>query len=220
MTDPQRDIAAMRREYGAQQLLESEAGFDPIALFSRWFAQAADVNPGPWFEPNIMTLATIDADGAPDARIVLMKDFSPAGLTFFTNYDSRKGAQLAADNRAAVVFHWVMLERQVRMRGRTERLDRAASEAYFQRRPRGSQLGALASAQSQPITSRDELEQLLGELEARHADHPVPTPPNWGGYRLLPEEVEFWQGRANRLHDRLQYIIQPNGSWQRRRLAP
>jgi pyridoxamine 5'-phosphate oxidase len=167
-----------------------------------------------------MTLATADADGFPTARVVLLKAVDGRGFQFFTNYESRKGAELAANPRAALAFLWIPLERQVRVRGTVERLTAEESDAYFATRPRGSQIGAWASRQSQPLERRGLLEQRWSDLEQMYAGREVPRPPHWGGYRVRPLEIEFWQGRENRLHDRLRYAAVPGGGWRVERLAP
>ncbi len=209
--------ADLRQSYQRDDLAEKDVLDDPIAQFQRWFdeALASDTH-----EPNAMTLATVGGDGQPSARIVLLKGIEPGGFVFYTNYDSRKGRELDAQGRAALVFWWPPLERQVRVEGRAERVDAAESDAYFASRPHGSRLGALASPQSQPIPDRDALEQRLHDLEARFpAGTSVPRPDSWGGYRVVPSAIEFWQGRPNRLHDRLRYT-RHGDAWQRERLAP
>jgi pyridoxamine 5'-phosphate oxidase len=170
-------------------------------------------------EPNAMTLATVDADGRPHCRVLLLKGLDDRGFTFFSNYDSAKGGQLAANPFAAMTFFWPALERQVRIEGRVERVTPAESDAYFQVRPLGSRLGAWASPQSRVIRDRSELESLLAQTEQRFLDKAPNCPPHWGGYRLLPERIEFWQGRPSRLHDRLNYRLL-DGAWVRERLAP
>jgi pyridoxamine 5'-phosphate oxidase len=207
--------ADLRREYVRDALLESEASADPIEQFRRWFADARQATIR---EPNAMTLATVDAAGAPAARVVLLKGFDDRGFTFFTNYVSRKGRELAGNPRAALCFFWDALERQVRIEGTVEQVDRAETEAYFASRPRGSQLGAWVSRQSEEVT-RDALERELAALMKRFGDGPIPAPDFWGGYRVVPTSIEFWQGRPSRLHDRLQYV-RVGGSWTRRRLSP
>ena len=209
-------IADLRREYALASLDERDVAPDPVAMFSRWFAeaQAADVA-----EPNAMTLATASADGAPSARMVLLKGVDDGGFVFFTDYRSRKAAELAANPRAALVFHWVELERQVRIAGSVARVAREETEAYFRTRPLGSRLGAWASEQSSVIAGRAVLDTRLRDVEARFAGEDVPAPPHWGGYRLAPGSVEFWQGRASRLHDRIRYVRR-GGAWAIERLSP
>jgi pyridoxamine 5'-phosphate oxidase len=190
---------------------------DPFVQFGKWLegAVAAQVQ-----EPNAMTLATVAPDGAPSARIVLLRNYGPSGFTFFTNYDSRKGKELAANPRAALVFHWQQIERQVRIEGTTERVSSAESDEYFSSRPLGSRLGAWASSQSAVIPTRAELQRLAEEVAARYPTGNVPRPPNWGGYRLTPSLFEFWQSQPSRLHDRLCYLCAGSGAWTIQRLAP
>lgn len=211
------DIAQLRQEYRRHDLSEIDVQPDPIDQFQQWFDEAVQSGVS---EPNAMTVATVDADGQPSARILLLKGIEDGGFVFFTNYESRKGAQLAANPRAALVFWWEVLERQVRVEGVVERIDAASSDAYFESRPRGSRLGAWASPQSRPIESRDVLTARLSDAAATYEDRPVPRPPHWGGYRLRPHRVEFWQGRPSRLHDRLDYVLRDDGTWHLRRLAP
>ena len=209
--------ADLRQTYRRADLTEAEALDDPMAQFRRWFDDALASGT---HEPNAMTLATVDGQGQPSARIVLLKGIEPDGFVFYTNYDSRKGQELDAQGRAALVFWWPPLERQVRVEGRVERVDAAESDAYFARRPHGSQLGALATPQSQPVPDRAALEQRLRDLEARFPEGTsVPRPAHWGGYCVVPTAVEFWQGRPNRLHDRLRYT-RHGDAWTRERLAP
>lgn len=198
-------------------LTESDLLDDPIALFERWFADAVAAELP---QVNAMTLATTGADGRVSARVVLLKGVDARGFEFFTNYESRKAGELAANPQAALAFLWVQLERQVRVVGDVERLDPAESDAYFATRPRGSQIGAWASQQSRPLADRAELEAHWAELEERYAGAAVPRPPHWGGFRVVPREIEFWQGRANRLHDRFAYTRAADGGWQRTRLQP
>lgn len=213
-----KSLADMRRDYTRDGLSEAASPDEPLALFQRWFAEAVATEQLP-VEPNAMTLATVDEDGRPHCRVLLLKALDAQGFTFFTNYDSDKGQQLAARPWAAMTFFWPTLERQVRIEGRVEKVSAEESDAYFQVRPLGSRLGAWASPQSRVIADREELEGYLADVEQRFADNAPACPPHWGGYRLLPERVEFWQGRASRLHDRLDYR-QADGAWQRRRLAP
>jgi pyridoxamine 5'-phosphate oxidase len=210
------DLAAMRRDYAARGLVEDDVLADPIAQFERWFedARAAGV-----FEPNGMTLATVGADGQPSARIVLLKGLDQRGLAFFTNLDSRKAREIGANGKGALVFWWGQLARQVRFEGTLERTADAEADAYFASRPRGSQIGAWASAQSQVIASRSALDQAAETCELRFANESVPRPPFWGGFRLVPVRAEFWQGQTDRLHDRLRYRREAGG-WRLERLAP
>jgi pyridoxamine 5'-phosphate oxidase len=206
----------LRIDYGRGTLEEADAAADPVGQFRRWFAdvQAAGIP-----EPNAMTLATADAAGAPSARVVLLKGFDERGFTFFTNYTSRKAEDLDANPRAALCFYWQPLERQVRVEGVAERVSRAESEAYFRTRPPSAQVGAWVSRQSRAVASRAELEQRERELVERFAGQEVPLPDFWGGYRVVPQRVEFWQGRPSRLHDRIEYARSATG-WTLRRLWP
>jgi len=212
-------LADMRRDYTRDGLSEAQAPEEPFSLFKHWFADAVRTEQLP-VEPNTMMLATVDADGRPHCRVLLLKGVDDNGFTFFSNYDSAKGQQLLANPHAAMTFHWPSLERQVRIEGRVERVTAAESDAYFQVRPLGSRLGAWASPQSQVIANRAELEGLLAQTEQRFLNQAPQCPPHWGGYRLCPERIEFWQGRTSRLHDRLNYRLQEGGAWMRERLAP
>jgi pyridoxamine 5'-phosphate oxidase len=216
-TEPIVQARDMRVNYTRGELLETDALADPVEQFRGWFAEASAAGIP---EINAMTLATADARGNPSARVVLLKEFGPRGFCFFTNYSSRKAADLDANPRAALVFFWQLLERQVRISGRVERVSRQESEHYFHARPVASQIGAWASRQSHLIASRDELERRESELEAQFAGQPVPLPDFWGGYRVIPDRFEFWQGRPGRLHDRLEYVWTAAGSWQIQRLQP
>jgi pyridoxamine 5'-phosphate oxidase len=215
--DPQH-LAAMRRSYELSGLAEADLAPTWLAQLRRWFDDAVSGGIG---EPNAMVVATVDADGLPDARTVLLKGLDEQGLTFFTSYGSAKGEQLAANPYAAIVFPWHDLQRQVRLRGPVERLPPAAADAYFASRPWGSRVSALASPQSQVLPSRAALEATRDELAARYPEGTdVPRPEDWGGYRLAPERVEFWQGRRDRLHDRLVYRRTDDGGWVVERLGP
>jgi pyridoxamine 5'-phosphate oxidase len=209
--------ADMRREYLRDKLLEADLLPDPINQFEQWFADAQLAG---IVEPNAMTLATATSDGVPSGRIVLLKGFDPNGFTFYTNYTSRKGRELEANPRAALTFHWQPLERQVRIEGTVSRVTREESEAYFRSRPVGSQIGAWVSRQGEVVSSREELDQRAAELSEQFKDKPVPLPEFWGGYRVAPASIEFWQGRPSRLHDRIEYVRDATGNWTKRRLAP
>jgi pyridoxamine 5'-phosphate oxidase len=211
------DPKELRIEYARSELDESSALPDPIAQFARWFDEAVAANVP---EANAMTLATSGKDGAPSARVLLLKGFDSRGFVFFTNYTSRKAREMEANPRAAMVFFWGPLERQARIEGTVLRVSRHESEEYFQTRPRLAQIGAWASHQSGQIASRALLEERQRELEARFGAGPVPLPDFWGGYRLVPATLEFWQGRPGRLHDRLSYCRSADGSWTLRRLEP
>lgn len=208
-------IANLRQNYDKSTLLESSLAATPLEQFSRWFDEAVAAQV---VEPNAMTLATSDTQGRPSARIVLLKGIDDRGLVFFTNYQSRKGSDLAVQPYASLLFFWPALQRQVRIEGNVEKVSTNESDQYFDSRPLGSRIGAWASPQSQPIT-RGELEARSLELAESLGEHPA-RPPHWGGYRLLPQRVEFWQGRPSRLHDRLLYQRDDQGEWQITRLAP
>ncbi len=216
MPDPL-NIAALRHDYVAHGLRRADLEPDAIKQFAKWFgaAAAAEIR-----DVNAMSLATIGSDGGPDVRIVLLKAISDRGLVFFTNYLSTKARQLEANPQAALTFFWVQLERQIRIRGTVERTSRDESEEYFRSRPLGSQLGAWASAQSEVIDDRSALEARLTEVTQQFAGGDVPLPDYWGGYRLYPDTIEFWQGRANRLHDRFRYTRQADQDWVIERLSP
>jgi pyridoxamine 5'-phosphate oxidase len=208
--------ARLRKEYTRAGLTESDADSDPIAQFRRWFGEAlaADLH-----EPNAMILATATPDGRPSARVVLLKGFDERGFVFYTNYEGRKGAELEANPYCALVFYWAELERQVRVEGHARRVTEKEADEYFRSRPRGSQLGARVSEQSRPVGGREALEEKLRWLEAEYEGREVLRPQFWGGYRVEPDSIEFWQGRENRLHDRLLYRLS-DGEWGRERLQP
>ena len=210
------DVARLRRDYTRAGLNEADADPNPVELFRRWFGEAlaADLH-----EPNAMTLATATPDGRPSARVVLLKGFDERGFVFYTSYEGRKSRELETNPLCALVFYWGELERQVRVEGRASRLPGDESDAYFEARPRGSQLGAWASEQSRPVSDRGLLEERLRELERRYDGREVPRPPFWGGWRVEPRAMEFWQGRENRLHDRLRYRRAVE-LWERERLQP
>ncbi|MDQ4129249.1 MAG: pyridoxamine 5'-phosphate oxidase [Actinomycetota bacterium] len=212
-----RKVADLRNEYTRAGLAKTDVAPEPITQFRVWFegALAADLH-----EPNAMTLATATPEGKPSARVVLLKGFDERGFVFYTNYEGRKGEELGRNPRAALLFYWGELERQVRIEGLASRVLEGESDAYFGSRPRGSRLGALASEQSRPVESREVLESRLRALEREYEGQDVPRPPFWGGYRVEPEAVEFWQGRENRLHDRIVYRRTDEGGWKIERLQP
>ena len=212
-----KSIADLRTDYTLAGLDESELDADPVQQFDRWLTQAIKAGA---YEPTAMTLATATPDAQPHARIVLLKHFDANGFCFFTNYDSAKGHEMAANHRASLCFYWPQLERQVRLIGTITKTTAHESDEYFKRRPRGSQLGAWVSQQSKTIVSRKLLEEILKEVTARFEGKDVARPPHWGGYRLKPSVIEFWQGRQNRLHDRFVYTCQSDDSWAISRLAP
>lgn len=209
------DIAHLRKSYERAELDESASDADPLAQFTLWLGQAIDAQLP---EPNAMTLATVGADDRPSTRVVLIKGFDARGIVWYSNYDSRKGRELALHDAAALQFHWVELERVVRIEGRVEKVSAEESDAYFNSRPLDSRIGAWASPQSQVIASRAVLVANAAKFGARFLLHP-PRPPHWGGYWLRPDRWEFWQGRRSRLHDRLRYRLE-DGHWLRERLAP
>jgi len=209
-------IADLRKEYTLAGLTEQDLDRDPIEQFKKWLQQAIEVLP----EPNAFVLATADKTGRPSARVVLLKGVDERGFTFFTNYESRKGRELAENPQAAMVFYWAPLKRQVCITGDISRLSHEESEAYFKSRPRGNRLGAWASKQSQPVPSRAELENRMRELETRYPGDDIPLPAFWGGYLLGPTRIEFWQGRPNRLHDRFCFSREAAKPWRLERLSP
>lgn len=209
-------ISDLRKDYSRSELDEDRAHNDPLAQFHAWFDEALEHEIP---EPSAMTVATVDERGRPSTRIVLAKDVDRRGIVWYTNYLSRKGRELAVNQYAALQFHWVEHERVVRIEGLVEKTSAEESDAYFASRPLASRIGAWASEQSQPISSRAVLVARAAEFGLRYGIHP-PRPPHWGGYRLVPDRWEFWQGRASRLHDRLVYSLQPDGAWARQRLSP
>ena len=215
---PNRDlpIADLRKSYELSELVESAALDDPLPQFEQWLAEAIAAKVP---EPNAMTLATVAHDLRPSTRIVLIKGLDPRGPVWFTNYQSRKGVEVAGNPYAALQFHWVEMERSVRIEGVVEKISPEESDAYYHSRPLGSRIGAWASPQSEVVASRSVLQANEAEFKAKFGDNP-PRPPHWGGYRLKPDNWQFWQGRRSRLHDRLRYTLQGDGGWLRERLAP
>ena len=211
------ELAALRQDYSQRGLRRSELDPDPVVQFNAWLAEA---HARQIIEPNAMTLATVDAAGQPWTRTVLLKICDARGFTFFTNYDGAKARQLAGNPRAALTFWWGALERQINVTGMVEKTSREESAAYFQSRPASSQLGAWASAQSEVVAGRAQLEAQFTAALEKYGETEIPLPPHWGGYRLTPQTIEFWQGRRSRLHDRLRYTRQSGGAWQIERLAP
>lgn len=211
-----RSIAELRKEYTRYGLQKSDVAPEPIDQFRKWFEDVLNAN---LHEPNAMTLATATPDGKPSARVVLLKGYDERGFVFYTNYEGRKAKELEANPNCTLAFYWGELERQVRVEGRACQVPGEESDAYFSSRPRGSQLGAWASQQSRPVESRTRLEDRLRELGEEHEGREIPRPPFWGGYRVEPEGMEFWQGRESRLHDRLSYTRR-NGGWEVQRLQP
>lgn len=212
------DLSNYRRSYEKSELTESHLPQDPINLFKKWFIEVEEFD-GPG-EVNAMTVSTFGLDGFPKSRVVLLKQYTFEGFIFFTNYDSEKGKAIAAIPNICLSFFWEGMERQVIIKGKAEKTSENISDGYFESRPTGSRLGAVVSPQSQVIPSREYLEDNLKQLETEFAGKDIPRPEHWGGYLVRPVEVEFWQGRANRLHDRIRYTLQGDFSWKAERLAP
>ncbi|GGV52063.1 pyridoxamine 5'-phosphate oxidase [Streptomyces griseoflavus] len=213
------ELAAMRKQYRSEGLSETDLAATPVEQFARWFQQAA--TDGGLFEPNAVIVSTADAEGRPSSRTVLLKHFDGDGFVFYTNYGSRKGRDLAENPHVSLLFPWHPMARQVIVTGTARRTGRDETAAYFRTRPHGSQLGAWASGQSSVIAGRAELDASYAGLAARYPEgEQVPVPPHWGGFRVTPRTVEFWQGRENRLHDRLRYVAEAGGGWRVERLAP
>ncbi|MER5909654.1 pyridoxamine 5'-phosphate oxidase [Streptomyces sp. NPDC001982] len=219
--DPILDPASMRKHYRVEGVDESDLAAHPMDQFRRWFEQAAlAAAHGTIYEPNAMVVSTADAEGRPSSRTVLMKHYDEQGFVFYTNYESRKARELAENPYVSLVFPWHPIARQIVVTGTARRTGRDETAAYFRTRPHGSQLGAWASTQS-TVTTRAELDAHYAELSARYPEgEQVPVPPHWGGFRIAPQTVEFWQGRENRLHDRLRYVAEPDGTWRVERLSP
>ena len=217
LPDSPTNIADIRREYMLEALDEAVAGQDPLLFFKKWFAEAeaAEIT-----DINAMTLATADAQGIPHARIVLLKGLDQEGFVFFTNYDSAKGIDINSNPRAALVFYWKELERQVRIEGFVEKINGEESDIYFKSRPEGSRIGAWASPQSRTIVHRNILDVNYAKYKEEFSEIDIPRPPHWGGYRVMPSHIEFWQGRVSRMHDRIVFNKTSEGSWERSRLAP
>ena len=209
-------LADIRREYLGEPLSEAHSDPDPMRQFSAWFEHVRDIEA----DPTAMALATATPGGRPSVRTVLLKEMDDRGFVFYTNYQSRKAREMEATGRASLLFYWGSLERQVRIDGAVERVSPAESDAYFETRPPDSRLSVYASRQSETIESRDALDDVFERVKRTYGDGPVPRPDWWGGYRVVPDEFEFWQGRVNRLHDRLRYLKLDDGAWRRERLAP
>lgn len=210
-------INTVRREFADKALDLESVGDDPFAFFETWFDEAVGVEA---LDPNAMSIATVQDDGQPSVRVVYMRDIGPEGLVFYTNFNSKKGKNLEHNPKIAANFFWVELDRQIRFTGKTEKVSPAESDAYFAKRPRESQLGAWASAQSDRIQSREALIADFKKIEEMYKDKDVPRPPHWGGFRIIPDEIEFWQGRPMRLHDRIVFYKDGSDAWLKKRLSP
>lgn len=210
-------ISQLRRAYATTGLLEKDAPKNPLVLFDRWFKEALNAN---FLDVNAMTLATVSPQGKPTVRAILLKGFDARGFVFFTNYESDKARDMDKRSQVSMLFFWPLLKRQVRIDGKAQRVPARESDQYFRIRPRDSQLGVWASRQSRVIPSREVLEKTMRELEKKFRNKPVPRPPHWGGYRVIPQTYEFWKGRPHRLHDRIRYDLQSPGKWKLERLSP
>lgn len=217
---PEPDFQAIRKEYEDSGIDEAGLPREPMELFRQWYDAAQQNQPAAWMEPNAMAIATSDSSGLVTNRIVLMKGIEDSGIRFFTNYESRKGQQMADNPNVAAAFHWPHLGRQIRLEGKVQKTSREVSEAYFHSRPRGSQISAAVSPQSVTVGSRDQLKKLSQKLDEKYAGQAIPLPENWGGYLIVVERFEFWQGRPDRCHDRIVYRRQSTADWVRERIAP
>ena len=211
------DLSNLQKEHTQKGLTEDEAGLDPFSLFGRWFVDAERCGN---LRPDAMTLATVGADGQPTTRLVLLKGYDANGFLFYTNYASRKGREMAGNSRVSVCFFWPELERQIRVDGTVAMVNAEESDAYFATRPEDSRIGAHASHQSAVLANREELERRFAEIESEYAGGVIPRPAHWGGYRIAPSAIEFWQGRKSRLHDRINFRREASGEWTRERLSP
>ena len=214
----QKDLSNYRKSYQKSELMETTVSDNPMELFQKWFYEVE--NSGGADEPNAMTLATIGLDGFPKSRVVLLKKYTFEGFIFYTNYKSEKGKAIAKDPNVCLSFFWANLERQIIIKGKAEKIAENLSDGYFESRPQGSKLGAIVSDQSSVISSREVLEEKLAALEDHYQNKEIPRPADWGGYLVKPTSIEFWQGRPNRLHDRIRYTLQPDYNWAIERLAP